>query len=191
MTKQTRMNGLLMILLAVFLSTTPASAQTAKPVSIADLAAYNKPDREKMLYEGAKKEGKLMWYTSLTGGPNTDAPKIFEAKYPGIKVEVYRGDSDALIARIVQEAQAKRYIVDTVETTFPILKVMQEYKLLAPYGSPHLAAYPDEVKEQAGKGLVYWATDRESYIGLAYNTNSIQGNAVPKGFDDLLKPDLK
>ena len=39
--------------------------------------------------------------------------------------------------------------------------------------------------------MVYWATDRESYIGLAYNTNSIQGNAVPKGFDDLLKPELR
>ena len=166
-------------------------AQTAKPMTVAEIAAYNKPDREKMLYDGAKKEGKLMWYTSLTGGPNTDAPKVFESKYPGVQVEVYRGDSDALISRIVQEAQAKRYIVDTVETTFPILKVMQEYKLLAPYTSAHLAAYPDEVKERAGKHLVYWATDRESYIGLAYNTNSIQGNAVPKGFDDLLKPELR
>jgi hypothetical protein len=39
MTKQTRLNVLLMILLAVFLSTTFASAQTAKPMSIADLAA--------------------------------------------------------------------------------------------------------------------------------------------------------
>src|SRR5262249_5843056 len=92
--------------------------------SLKELAAYNKPDREKVLYEGAKKEGKLMWYTSLTGGPNTEAPKVFEAKYPGVKMEVYRGDSDALISRILQEAQAKRYLVDTIETTFPILKVM-------------------------------------------------------------------
>jgi len=132
-------------------------AQTAKSMTVPEIAVYNKPDREKMLYEGAKKEGKLMWYTSLTGGPNVDAPKIFQAKYPGIQVEVYRGDSDALIARIVQEAQAKRYIVDTVETTFPILKVMQEYKLLAPYGSPHLAAYPDEVKNKPAK---VWFTGR-------------------------------
>jgi hypothetical protein len=78
-------------------------AQTAKSMTVPEIAVYNKPDREKMLYEGAKKEGKLMWYTSLTGGPNVDAPKIFQAKYPGIQVEVYRGDSDALIARIVQE----------------------------------------------------------------------------------------
>ena len=128
-------------------------AQTAKPMTVAEIAAYNKPDREKMLYEGAKKEGKLMWYTSLTGGPNTDAPKVFESKYPGVQVEVYRGDSDALISRIVQEAQAKRYIVDTVETTFPILKVMQEYKLLAPYTSAHLAAYPRRGERTGGQAF--------------------------------------
>jgi iron(III) transport system substrate-binding protein len=177
--------------LAVLHSQLPAIAQTGKPMSVAELAAYNKPDREKILYEGAKKEGKLMWYTSLTGGPNTEAPKVFEAKYPGVAMEVYRGDSDALISRITQEAQAKRYIVDTIETTFPILKVLLDLKLLTPYFSPHVAQYPDDVKEKASKDLVYWATDRETYIGLAYNTNSVQGNAVPKNYEDLLKPDLK
>jgi iron(III) transport system substrate-binding protein len=91
----------------------------------------------------------------------------------------------------MQEAQAKRYIVDSIETTFPILKVMQENKLLAPYFSPHLQQYSDEAKEKADKGLVYWATDRESYISISYNTNSVQGNAVPKSFEDLLKPELK
>jgi iron(III) transport system substrate-binding protein len=180
------------VLLLAALAWAPSiSAQTGKPMSIAELAGYNKPDREKMLYEGAKKEGKLMWYTSLTGGPNSDAPKVFAAKYPGVQLEVYRGDSEAIIQRVLQEAQAKRFLVDSIETTFPALKVMQEYKLLMPYFSAHLAQYPDEAKEKAEKSLVYWATDRESYIGLAYNTNSVQGNAVPKGFEDLLNPELK
>ena len=162
-----------------------------KPATLAELGAYNKPDREKVLYEGAKKESKLMWYTSLTGGPNIEAPKVFEAKYPGIKMEVYRGDSDALISRILQETQAKRYIVDAIESTFPILKVMQDEKILARYFSPALAAYPDDVKEKADKGLVYWATDRETYIGLAYNTDVVSPSAAPKKFEDLLKPELK
>ena len=179
------------VVMVVFCAVTPSFAQSAKPRSIAELAAYNKPDREKMLYEGAKKEGIVTWYTSLTGGPNTDMPKVFNAKYPGVSVEVYRGDSDALISRVLQESQAKRYILDTIETTFPILKVMQEYKLLQPYYSAHLTAYAEETQEKADKGLVYWATDRESYISLAYNTNAIQGPAIPKSFDDLLKPELK
>lgn len=185
------MNLLVLILLMIMGWPLTSSAQVKKPMSVAELAAYNKPDREKKLYEGAKKEGKLTWYTSLTGGPNTDMPRVFLQKYPGVAVEVYRGDSDALMSRIIQEAQAKRYIVDTLETTFPVLKVMQDFKLLQPYFSPHLAAYPDEVKEKADKGLVYWSTDRESYIGLAYNTNSVQGNAIPKNFEDLLKPELR
>lgn len=185
------MKAFLLLLLATLAWTRSESAHAAQPISIAELAAYNKPDRERVLYEGAKKEGKLMWYTSLTGGPNTDAPKVFEAKYPGIKLEVYRSDSDGIIQRVMQEAQAKRYIVDSIETTFPILKVMQENKLLAPYFSPHLAQYSDEAKEKADKGLVYWTTDRESYISVSYNTNSVQGNAVPKNFDDLLNPELK
>src|SRR4030095_3018217 len=155
---ETRMKVFVILMFAFLMGSASGLAQPAQPMSIAELAAYNKPDREKVLYDGAKKEGRLMWYTSLTGGPNTDVPKVFESKYPGVQVEVYRGDSDALISRIVQEAQAKRHIVDSVETTFPILKVMQEYKLLAPYFSAHLAAYPHDVKEKAGKGLVFWAT---------------------------------
>ena len=185
------MRSIVFILLMILSAPITASAQSRKAMSVSELAAYNKADREKILYEGAKKEGKLTWYTSLTGGPNTDMPRVFLQKYPGVTVEVYRGDSDALMSRIMQEAQAKRYIVDTLETTFPVLKVMQELKLLTPYFSPQLAAYPDEVKEKADKGLVYWSTDRESYIGLAYNTNSVQGDAVPKSYEDLLKPELK
>jgi iron(III) transport system substrate-binding protein len=182
---------ILLFILLFAMSWRPSLGAQEKAVPMAELATYNKPDREKMLYEGAKKEGKLMWYTSLTGGPNTQAPKVFEAKYPGVKLEVYRGDSDAIIQRVLQEAQAKRFLVDTIETTFPVLKVMQEYKLLVPYASPYVARYPDEAKEKGDKGLVYWMTDRESYIGLAYNTNSVQGSAVPKAFEDLLKPELK
>ena len=182
---------LLVLMLLVVLSWQSEVWAQGKPATLAELAAYNKPDREKVLYEGAKKEGKLMWYTSLTGGPNTEAPKVFETKYPGVKMEVYRGDSDALISRVLQEAQAKHYLVDTLETTFPILKVMRDEKILTRYFSPYLASYPDDVKEKAEKGLVYWATDRETYIGLAYNTDVVPASVAPKKFDDLLKPELK
>ncbi len=183
------MKSVLLMLILVF-SQTQVQAQE-KAVSTQGLASYNKRDREKFLFEGAKKEGKLMWYTSLTGGPNQEVPKAFESKYPGIKVDVYRGSSDDLAARVLQEAQAKRFLVDSIETTFPVLKVMQDYKFLAPYLSSYLAKDPDETKEKAGQGLVYWATDRESYIGLAYNTNVIPPASAPKSFDDLLRPELR
>ncbi|MGH7929017.1 MAG: ABC transporter substrate-binding protein [Candidatus Binatia bacterium] len=185
------MRVLIATVLAIFTWASSGSAQAAQSKSVAELAAYNKPDREKVLYEGAKKEGKVVWYTSLAGGPNKQIPQAFEKKYPGITVEVFRSSSDAIIARVVQEAEAKRYLVDAIESTFPILKLMKENSLLAPYFSPLLAQYDDEAKEKAGEGRVYWASDRESYIGLAYNTNILKGSAVPTNYGDLLKPELK
>ena len=136
-------------------------------------------------------EGKVFWYTSLTGGPNQEIPRSFEATYPGIKVETYRGSSQDLIAKILEEAQARHYLADTIEGTLPILKAMRDLKLLAPFNSPYLGAYPEGTKERAERGLFSWASARETYIGLAYNKQSISGAAVPRSYEDLLKPELK
>jgi hypothetical protein len=45
---------------AIFLgfSLVNAAAQTAKPATVSELATYAKPDREQILYAGAKVEGK-------------------------------------------------------------------------------------------------------------------------------------
>ena len=62
---------------------------------------------------------------------------------------------------------------------------------MIPYTSVHLAKYPAYAKENATKGLVYWGIDRETYMGVGYNTNLIPATAVPKNYGDLLKPELK
>jgi iron(III) transport system substrate-binding protein len=174
------------------LSSVPTvSAQGAQPMSMEQLAAYNKPDREKILYTGAKAEGKITWYTSLAGGSYKELAAAFEAKYPGVKVESYRATRQEMSARILAEAQAQRYIVDTIETTIPLLKLLKENSMLVPYFFPTQAKYPDQVKEKASKGLVFWAIDRESHIGLAYNKNSIPAKLVPKNYEGLLRPELK
>jgi hypothetical protein len=63
------------------------AAQAGKPMSIAELAAYNKPDREKVLYEGAKK-GRLMG-TPATGDP-TATRQSPRGQVPGIKLGLSR-----------------------------------------------------------------------------------------------------
>jgi iron(III) transport system substrate-binding protein len=184
------MTRLLFTVLALALSLASGAWAQGK-VNLAQLAAYNKPDREKVLYAGAKAEGKLMWYTSLAGGSYKELANAFEAKYPGVKVEAYRGTRQELGARIMAETQANRPIVDTIETTLPLLKLMRDNKLLMPYHFPTQGKYPEHVKEKGPKGLYYWAIDRESHIGLAYNKNSIPGNLAPKNYDGLLRPELK
>ena len=46
---------------------TAVQAQGMKGPTIAELATYTGPDREQMLAAGAKKEGKIVWYTALAG----------------------------------------------------------------------------------------------------------------------------
>jgi iron(III) transport system substrate-binding protein len=160
-------------------------------MSTEQLAAYNKPDREKVLYAGAKTEGKVTWYTSLAGESYKKLAAAYEVKYPGVAVESYRATRQEMSARITAESQAQRYIADTIETTIPLLKLLKDNNLLIPYYFPTQAKFPDNVKEKAPKGLVFWAIDRESHIGLAYNKNIVAPKLAPKNYEGLLRPELK
>lgn len=166
-----------------------AWGQSPRPSTLAELAKYTGADRERILYDGAKKEGKLVWYTSLV--PHKEIAKIFEARHPGVTVEIYRADGTDLSNRLLAETQAKRYIADAIETTPAPLMPLRDNQVLLPYNSPHLAGYPDIAKEKTSGGLVLWTTDRESLIGVGYNKNIMPAADIPKKFDDLLKPVLK
>ena len=95
------------------------------------------------------------------------------------------------MTKVTAEAQAKQIIADVIETTLPTLRFLRENKLLIAYTSPHLAKYPPNTKESAARGLVFWAIDRETYMGVGYNTNLIPASIVPKNYGDLLRPELK
>jgi iron(III) transport system substrate-binding protein len=179
------------IMVAAFVLTLPGSvsAQDSKPRTLADLAKYKGADRERVLYEGAKKEGKLVWYTSLV--PHKHIAKVFGAKYPGIAVDVYRAAGNTLATRLLEERRAKRYLADTIESTPPQLMLLRDTQALQPFLSPYLANYPEVAKETASGDSVFWATDRESLIGVGYNKNVLAAVLVPKRFDDLLNPALK
>ena len=169
----------------------PAWGQSAKPSGAADLAAYTGNDRERILFDGAKREGKLVWYTTLAADQNKTIAAAFEKKYPGVSIETSRTGSSALAQRLLTEAKARRHIADAIETTPPGLITFRDNQLLLPYTSPHLAAFPEDAKERASKNLVYWTTARESYVGFSYNTRYLKAADVPKNFDGLLRAALK
>jgi iron(III) transport system substrate-binding protein len=176
-----------LVFLALF--TTSAWSQIAK--SAAELGAYSGADREKILFDGAKREGKVVWYTTLATDQNKQIAAAFEKKYPGVSVDTFRTGSSALAQRLLTEAKARRHIADAIETTPPGLMTFRDSQLLLPYTSPHLAAFPEDAKERANKSLVYWTTVRESYVGLSYNKRHLAAADVPKNFDGLMRPALK
>jgi iron(III) transport system substrate-binding protein len=179
------------IFLALLLLPPSTSAQARKPATIGELVTYRGPDREQLLYAGAKNEGKITWYTSLAGGSYKELIRVFESKYPGIKVEAFRASGNDIVVRMEEEAKARRNIADAIETTEGSLIFLRDGKLLRPYDSPQLDRYPEDGKERADKKLVYWALARESYIGFTYNKNLVPKEAVPKNFEGLSNPQLK
>ena len=158
--------------------------QTKKPRTLDELAAYSGADRHQILLDGAKSEGKVVWYTSLSG-VYRELVDAFKRKYPDVAVEVYRAGSTDLGPRLLNEAQAGRYVADALESTPGLLMLLRERGLLKAYASPELARYPDEAKTKADGARIYWVTDREAYLGFGYNTRQIAPAEIPKNFHDL------
>jgi hypothetical protein len=58
------------VLFFVLLISARAGSQSGKPSSAADLASYVGADRASLLLDGAKREGKVVWYTTLAAEQN-------------------------------------------------------------------------------------------------------------------------
>src|SRR6266850_5559835 len=129
---------------ATLLSTVVASyGAQSKPLSVAELALYQGADREKILLEGAKKEGQVTFYTSNTwvAGP---VSQEFGKKYPFVKANVWRSDSKALLKRLTEEVAAGRFLADVVETSPEYVAILMRNNMLQEYLSPELTAYDDD-----------------------------------------------
>ncbi len=137
--------------------------------------------REQKLYEAAKAEGTLKWYTTLSRTINPAVSKAFEAKYPGIKIETYRASSEDVTARLYQEAKANTSGADVVETNGTELLFMQHKKdITIPYrGSPYAKAIPATYRFDTFTG------DRIEYFIAAWNTNIVKGGEEPKSWQDM------
>jgi iron(III) transport system substrate-binding protein len=140
------------------------------------------------LVEAAKKEGKVVWYTSLALPSAEKVAKLFEAAYPGIKVEVHRTGSQRILQRVMQELQANIKNVDVIHTSdaghFVLLK---EKKLLARHTPAGVDRFPAGFKDRDG----YYYGLRATVNVIAYNTQKISAADAPRTWKDLLDPKWK
>src|SRR6476620_2639488 len=95
-----------------------AVCRAAGAASVEEIALMNRADRQKILLEGAKKEGKISWYTTLIVDQVVRPVKeAFEREYPFLQVEFFRGNAERLVQKMFAEYQAKRYDVDLIDPT--------------------------------------------------------------------------
>ena len=178
-----------LILLLAALTAAASHAAQNRALSTAELALYRGADREKILVEGAKKEGQVTFYTSNTWVAGAVSQE-FEKKYPFVKVNVWRSDSKALLQRLTDEVTAGRFIADVVETDPAYMGIIVKNNMLQEYVSPELGAYGDEAKVKGKAGVYAW-TNREIYISLGFNTKLIAAAEAPKSLKDYLDPKWK
>src|SRR5499433_1964852 len=141
------------------------------------------------MIEGAKKEGKVVWYTSVDLKLSEQIGKAFEAKYPGVACKVERTGAERILQRIGQEYTANVHAVDVVNSSDAShLVYWKDQGLLEPYVPEDVAKfYPAEHKDADGT----YASFRVFLCIIAYNTNTVKKEEAPKSFADLLDPKWK
>ena len=138
--------------------------------------------------DAARKEGKVVWYTSLALPSAERVAKLFEQAYPAVKVEVHRTGSQRILQRVMQELGANIKNVDVIHTSdaghYVLLK---EKKLLMQHTPPGLERFPAGFKDKDG----YYYGLRATVNVIAYNTKILSAAEAPKTWKDLLDPRWK
>jgi iron(III) transport system substrate-binding protein len=138
------------------------------------------------LIAAAKKEGKIVWYSSVDLLVSEKIGKAFEAKFPGVAVRVERSGAERVFQRIGQEYASHIHAVDVVNSSDAAhFIVWKRDGLLAPYVPEDVAKhYAAEYKDPDGM----FATWRAWLSIIAYNTDLVKAADAPKSFADLLEP---
>jgi iron(III) transport system substrate-binding protein len=140
------------------------------------------------LIDAAKKEGKVVYYTSTDLPVAEKLAKAFEAKYPGIAVSVERTGAERVFQRIGQEYASNIHAVDVVNSSDAAhFIVWKRDGILLPYMPEDVAKYPAEHRDVDGQ----FASFRVWLSIIAYNTNMVKAEEAPKSFADLLDPKWK
>jgi iron(III) transport system substrate-binding protein len=144
---------------------------------------YRGADRDAKLLAKARQEGSVVLYTSLATLESMPLAKAFEKKY-GIKVELWRAVSEKVVQKAVTEARAKRFTVDVIETNGPEMEMITREKLFSEFHSPYLADLPP----MAIPAHRQWISDRTNFFVVAYNTNKVKREELPKEYAGFLDP---
>ncbi len=140
------------------------------------------------LVQAARKEGKVVWYTSLALPSSTAIAHFFQNKYKGIEVEVHRTGSQRVLQRVMQEASANIKNADIIHTSdaghFVLLKDKGQLLQYAPQG---VAGFPAGFKDKDG----FYFGMRATLSVIAHNPKAVSDKDAPKTWKELLNPKWK
>jgi iron(III) transport system substrate-binding protein len=152
---------------------------------IPPIYAQESPDPK--VVEAARREGEIVWYTTMSLDQSKEFMDRFQKKYPFLKPSVFRSGGGALLNRVSSEAKAGKYLFDVVHGTGELVLPLMEQGLLAPYNSAERKMFPDDLKDSKH----YWTSVYVNSIVLGYGTRQVKRETVPRTYEDLLHPRWK
>ena len=141
---------------------------------------------DQALIDAAKKEGRVVWYTTqIVNQFARPAAEAFEKKY-GIRVDYIRADSNEVALRILNEGRAGKVQADVFDGTAAVASLKKENLVLqwVPEGAKRL---PANAVDEAG----YWVATNLYVLTPGYNTDLVPKGAAPRTYEDLLDPRWK
>ena len=152
--KVSRFNVLRLLLTSTFIAfhvALPAGAATIDD-ALKNIRSLPLAQRKGVIEENARKEGEVVWYTSMS---LTDFPKIvgaFEKAVPYVKARANRLTQSTVITKIDTEARAGLFAVDVVGSAPVEMWELKQRGHSAPYLSPELKAFPAGSYDPQGFG---------------------------------------
>jgi ABC-type Fe3+ transport system substrate-binding protein len=134
------------------------------------------------LIEGAKKEQRLVFYTTMDLPQNIRVVHDFVQKYPFLGLEVHPLEAETLVERVRNEARSGMSTWDVLLGGGGLFQPLFEANLIAPYHSPQREAVSDALNDSEG----YWSGYYINPYVLGYNTTSVKEDEIPKKYDELL-----
>ena len=154
-------------------------------LAILATAFYAWAQSEDELIRGAKKEGKVVFWSSMRIEDSRALAAGFEARYPFIKVDIFRAGGEQIVNRAIAEHLAGKTTYDVLNAF--ALKVVQNKGLLQPYAAPEATHYPTGFRDPQH----YWVSLYSGYNVIGNNTKLVSKADAPKNWDDLLHPRWK
>jgi iron(III) transport system substrate-binding protein len=146
------------------------------------------PAGAQSVLELARKEGKVVWYSSLGLSLAQKLCDTFNKKSLGVICELNRDGSERIFQKVMQEAGANLAIADVVHTSD--ISHYLDFKakgMLAKYAPAGSDRFRQEFRDRDGFYVVLRGTP---YV-IAVNTQKVAKADAPKRWKDLLDPKWK
>ncbi len=146
------------------------------------------PAEAQNVTEQAKKEGKVVWYSSLGLSVAQKVCDTFNKKNLGVTCELNRDGSERIFQKVMQEASANLWIADVVHTSD--ISHFLDFKakgMLAKYAPAGSERFRQEFKDKDG----FYTVLRGTPYVIGINSQKVTKADAPRRWKDLLDPKWK